>query len=377
MKEITPPMGWNSWNTFTDKIDEKLVIETADALSHNGLAEAGYKYVIIDDCWAEKERDKNGMLAADKQKFPHGMKYVADYVHSKGLKFGMYSCCGTRTCANYPGSFGHEWEDAKQFASWGVDYLKYDNCFKPNCADDPLLYRRMGLALANCGRDIVFAACQWGTENVSDWISTTGAATYRSTGDIKDCWSSVLGIANSQIEALSATPNCFNDMDMLVVGMHGNGGNGYIAAGGSTDTEYETHFALWAMMASPLIIGADVRHLDEVSRCILTNSEVIAIDQDEGRYAPYVLRCASNLHNTFTLVRLLSDGSAALGMFNFNDTAALVSVNFFDVGLSVRGMSMRVRDALHHEDLGVRRELLSATIEPHGSAVYRCTAVND
>lgn len=188
-------MGWNSWNTFTENISEELILSTADVMAESGLLAAGYQYLVIDDCWALKERDSQGNLVADPEKFPHGMKYVADYVHSKGLKFGMYSCCGTRTCAGYPASFEHEFEDARQFAQWGVDYLKYDNCYKPKTVSSELLYHRMGLALANCGRDIVFSACQWGTEEVHRWIRSTGAHLFRSTADIQNCWNSIRDIA--------------------------------------------------------------------------------------------------------------------------------------------------------------------------------------
>ena len=203
----TPPMGWNSWNTFTENINEKLIMESADALVENGLADAGYSYIVIDDCWSLKERNKEGKLVADPEKFPNGMKAVADYVHDKGLKFGMYSCCGTKTCAGYPGSLEHEFSDARQFAEWGVDYLKYDNCYKPNKLTDDILYRRMGMALANCGRDIVFSACQWGTENVHEWIRSTGAHLFRSTGDIVDSWNSIKDIALSQIDKMAYSGN--------------------------------------------------------------------------------------------------------------------------------------------------------------------------
>lgn len=159
MKLTKPPMGWNSWNTFGENINERLVTETADKLIELGLKDAGYEYLVIDDCWAEKSRDENGRLVPDKEKFPNGIKAVADYVHSKGLKFGIYSCVGNRTCADYPGSLEHEFIDAETFAEWGVDYLKYDYCFKPISERGDLLYKRMGLALANCGRDILFSAC--------------------------------------------------------------------------------------------------------------------------------------------------------------------------------------------------------------------------
>ncbi|MBR5858941.1 MAG: glycoside hydrolase family 27 protein, partial [Clostridia bacterium] len=211
----TPPMGWNSWNTFGRNIDEKLIMETADAFIENGLLEAGYNYLVIDDCWAEMKRDENNRLVPDKNKFPNGMKYVADYVHSKGLKFGMYSCAGNLTCAGYPSSFEYEFIDAETFASWGVDYLKYDYCFKPMYQPGHLLYKRMGLALANCGRDICFSACSWGIDQTNEWIKETGAHLWRSTGDINDSWPSVKELLLKQTDYLTTNgKGCFNDMDM-------------------------------------------------------------------------------------------------------------------------------------------------------------------
>ena len=167
---LTPPMGWNSWNTFTWEISEQLIKEAADAMADSGLKDAGYEYIVIDDCWSLHERDAEGRLQADPEKFPHGMKYVADYVHSKGLKFGMYSCAGAITCASYPASYEHEFIDAKTFAEWGVDYLKYDYCFHSIGNPGHLLYKRMGIALANSGRDILFSACSWGADDTRVWI---------------------------------------------------------------------------------------------------------------------------------------------------------------------------------------------------------------
>lgn len=162
MIKLTPPMGWNSWNTFGENINEKMIFETADVMAESGLRDKGYEYLVIDDCWSLRERDENGHLVPDPEKFPHGMKAVADYVHSKGLKFGMYSCAGNMTCAGYPGSYEHEFVDAETFASWDVDFLKYDYCYHSPILHGKYLYRRMGLALENCGRDILFSACSWG-----------------------------------------------------------------------------------------------------------------------------------------------------------------------------------------------------------------------
>ena len=225
---LTPPMGWNSWNTFTWEINDKLIREAADAMASE-LKDAGYEYIVIDDCWSEKQRDSNGRLVPDRWKFPEGIKPVADYVHSKGLKFGMYSCAGTHTCGGHPGSFEHEFDDAETFAEWGVDYLKYDYCYKPDHIPGEILYKRMSTALRNCGRDIMFSACNWGNDDVYKWIRESGAHLFRSTGDIQDNWESIKRLALSQIGNECYGGNfCHNDIDMLVVGMHGGSNNEWI-----------------------------------------------------------------------------------------------------------------------------------------------------
>ena len=372
-----PPMGWNSWNTFTENINEDLVKETVDSMKEQGFLEAGYEYVVMDDCWSLKERDSEGRLVADPEKFPNGIGALADYIHAKGFKFGMYSCCGTRTCANYPGSFEHEFEDAKQFAQWGVDYLKYDNCFKPQNQDGRTLYRRMGMALANSGRDIVFSACQWGTDNVHEWIRSSGAHLFRSTEDINDSWNSIKDIALSQLDKQAFSgAYCHNDMDMLVVGMYGKGGNEYISAGGCTDEEYQTHFSLWAMMNSPLMIGCDIRKINDATKKILLNQDIIAINQDIECRSPFQLSCVSNSIDTFVLVKFLSNGDIAVGMFNLGDVPAMVTVDFWDMGLTVSsGRNLEFYDCIEHENIGVKKEIFSETVAAHGSKVYRCRLV--
>ena len=372
-----PPMGWNSWNTFTEYINEDLIKETVDALKEQGLLEAGYEYVVIDDCWSLKERDEEGRLVADPEKFPNGIKALADYVHEKGFKFGIYSCCGTRTCAGYPGSFEHEFEDAGQFARWGVDYLKYDNCFKPQNQDGRTLYRRMGMALANSGRNIVFSACQWGTESVHEWIRTTGAHLFRSTEDIRDSWNSIKDIALSQLDKQGFSgPYCHNDMDMLVVGMHGKGGNEYISAGGCTDEEYQTHFSLWAMMNSPLMIGCDVRNLTDETKKILLNQDLIAINQDIECRSVFQLNCVSNSPDAFTLVKFLANGDIAVGMFNMGDVPAMVTLDFWDMGLTASaGKSLEFYDCIEHKNVGIKKEIFSEVVSAHGSKVYRCKVI--
>lgn len=367
-------MGWNSWNTFTHAINEDLIKETADAMASSGLKDAGYEYVVIDDCWSLRQRGQNGELVADPEKFPHGMKAVADYVHSKGLKFGMYSCDGTHTCAGYPGSFEHEFQDAATFASWGVDYLKYDNCYKPAHMDGEMLYKRMSLALRNCGRDILFSACNWGHDDVWSWIQGSGAQLFRSTGDIVDSWESIKNLALSQMNKTAYSgPFCHNDIDMLVVGMYGGSNDEYIGGklGGCTDVEYRTHFSLWAIMNSPLMIGCDIRKMNQVTKETLTNPDVIAINQDIECRGPYVVP-GHDPAAIFSLVKPMSDGSLAIGMFNLGDKKAQVNLPFWDMGIpAAAGVGLEITDCWSHENEGRFTERYAASIEPHDCKLLR------
>ena len=246
------------WNTFGEEITEQLIFQMADVMEEEGYKEAGYEYVVIDDCWAMKERDSKGNLVPDPEKFPNGMKAVADYVHKKGLKFGIYSCAGVLTCAGYPSSYDHEFQDAALFAEWGVDFLKYDFCNFPQHADCIKRYHMMSMALKATGRDILFSACNWGRHDSWNWMRSIGAHMYRSTGDIYDNFRSFTGIFKSQLEHLSqSAPYCYNDMDMLTVGMY-NKGN--VAIGKTcTDNEYKMQFSLWCLAGVPLMLGADIR----------------------------------------------------------------------------------------------------------------------
>ena len=374
---LTPPMGWNSWNTFTEEINEKVVKESADIIVESGLFDAGYEYVVIDDCWSLKERDKDGRLQADPEKFPSGMKAVADYVHSKGLKFGMYSCNGPLTCAHYPGSFDHEFIDAETFAEWGVDFLKYDNCFKPKI-DGNILYRRMAMALRNCGRDILFSACNWGAESSEKWINSTGAQMYRSTGDIRDSWQSIKTLALSQIGKITHSgPYCFNDIDMLVVGMYGRSTNELIAnsdISACTDLDYRTHFAFWCMMNSPLMIGCDIRSMSEATKKTLMNRDLIAINQDiEGRNPYYLGSDPDNPRECFWMVKMLSNGDIALGAFNFSDKKRTMTLQLFDIGLPVTtGKCLRAYDCVNQEDAGIFSEIVDLKVEAHDCKIFRC-----
>lgn len=354
MLAIKPPMGWNSWNTFGEKINEKLIIETADAMVEKGYRDAGYEYVIIDDCWALKER-VDGKLVPDPALFPNGMKYLSDYVHSKGLKFGMYSCAGIMTCAGYPSSYGYEFEDAKQFAEWGVDYLKYDFCNFPESANKENAYLTMAMALRNSGRDIVFAACNWGVGNPSQWMRSRGVHTFRSTGDINDSAKSFTDIFKSQFNNVENNGcDFYNDMDMLIVGMNGKGN---VGLGGCTNEEYLLHFAMWAFLGSPLIIGGDIRNLDEASRNILLNKGLISINQDSECRPPFLMRDTGKV---VTMMKILSGGRFAVAIFNLteeSDFSQNISVSFDDLGIhSNTPRSVRLTDALTGEELGIFKD---------------------
>lgn len=369
----TPPMGWNSWNTFGWDISEELIKGTADIWNDLGLLDAGYQYLVIDDCWSLKERDKNGYLVPDPNKFPNGMKAVADYVHSKGLKFGIYSCAGTMTCAGHPSSLEHEFADAQTFADWGVDFLKYDYCYKPHNIPGHILYKRMGMALRNSGRDILFSACNWGSDSCHEWIRSTGAHMFRSTGDIQDNWESIKNIALSQWnKEFYSAPYCYNDIDMLVVGMYGKGN---VALGGCSDEEYKTHFSLWCIMNSPLMIGCDIRSMNEATHSILTNKEVIALNQDpEGRQA-YSMEQWNN-SDVKIYIKPMTDGSFGIGFFNMGDSDGEGSLQFWDIGLTASsGYGLHFRDLWEHEDVGVFTENYTCKLKPHHCRMLRAKPV--
>jgi alpha-galactosidase len=263
-------MGWNSWNRFACDISEDLIKETADALVSSGLSKLGYNYVNLDDCWHATERDADGNLVADPKRFPSGMKALGDYIHAKGLKFGIYSSAGFKTCQAFPASLGMEDLDAAKYAEWGADYLKYDNCYQDHGAPQ-VRYPPMAKALQNSGRDILYSLCEWGRENPATWAPEISHS-WRISGDIKDEWRSIVSRANIAAPLWRyAGPGGWNDPDMLEVGN-----------GGCSMEEYKSHFSLWAMLKAPLIIGNDIRGLtaeDEAMK-ILMNDEIVAINQD-------------------------------------------------------------------------------------------------
>ena len=372
----TPPMGWNSWNTFGGRINEAVIRETADAMVSTGLKDAGYEYVVIDDLWEADERVE-GRLTWDSEIFPNGIPALADYVHDKGLKFGIYSCAGSHTCAGKPASYGYEEVDAQTFAEWGVDFLKYDFCYAPAGVDGPMLYRRMGQALRATGRPILYSLCEWGSHKPWEWGATTGGHMWRTTGDIYDAWESVLDVGFRRQVGLEAYagPGRWNDPDMLIVGMHGEGN---VARGGCTDVEYRSHFSLWCMLAAPLMIGCDVRNMSQATSDILLNTEVIALNQDLlGRQGYKVGSIDWGGEQAHVWAKPLLDGSIAVAMFNLGDMQGRrIAVAWESLGLHDR-RPCTVRDLWAHEDLGTFTSSFSARVDSHDVMLVRLTPTTE
>lgn len=498
----TPPMGWNSWNKFSCHIDENIVREIADAMVSTGMKDAGYEYVVIDDCWMAPTRDANGNLQPDSRTFPHGIKALADYVHSKGLKFGIYSCNGTRTCQGLPASLGYEEQDARLFASWDVDYLKYDFCYseKAVCEIDKITvdgvdyeaeapenvieggaaigflskcsgercvsqigegsgsleftsvhvpragcyqltiqyvhrggdvgpravfmsvngkegqrlrlinwtyerdavstlevpvelqeggnrirfynpytsreitiqnYTKMSQALQATGRPIVFSLCEWGTHRPWEWGAPI-AHLWRTTGDIFDKWESVLSILDRQVGLERyAGPGGWNDPDMLEVGN-----------GGMTATEYRAHFSLWCLLNAPLMAGNDLRHMDEETRAILTNKEVIAVNQDPAGVQGSRIRKDGDQE---VWAKVLANGDRAVILFNRGESDTLMEVSLAELGFGDAGGTAAsagaagapgahyvARDLWEHRDVAFNGEgKLRAVVPGHGVAMFR------
>lgn len=372
----TPPMGWNSWNTFGTEINEDLIKETADAMVKYGYRDAGYEYVSLDDCWAERSRDKNGRLVADHKKFPSGIKALADYVHERGLKLGIYSCAGVATCANYPGSYGHEYEDAETFAEWGVDLLKYDYCYFPESADGRNSYLTMSMALRACGREILFSACNWGYDSPEVWMRGIGAHMYRSGTDIRDNYMSFKNIALDQIKKFDRNaPGCFNDIDMLTVGMRGKGYVTEFEPGDMTWTDYVTQFSFWAFMGAPLILGGDVRNMDEESKKLVLNKELIRINQDKECRPPIAVY-GHNFHlpdvtDRYIMFRLLENNEFALGFFSLGGESVM-NCTFTDCGLPTQaGYGFELTNVMTGENYGICRDYIEVSMEEHSSLILR------
>jgi alpha-galactosidase len=361
---LTPPMGWNSWNKFGCDVSEKLIKETADALVATGMKDAGYQYLVIDDCW-QVRRDAQGRIVPDPDRFPSGMKALADYVHAKGLKFGLYSDAGTGTCAKRPGSKDHEAIDARTYAEWGVDYLKYDWC-NTEGQDTRDSYARMSRALRATGRPIVFSICEWGSTRPWLWAPGIGHL-WRSTGDIQDCWDcgkswggmGVVHIIDLQADLHPfAGPGHWNDPDMLEVGN-----------GGLTTAESRAHFSFWALLAAPLMAGNDLRAMSAETLEILTNREVIAVDQDALGMQGRKVR-DNGPQEVWT--KPLGDGSRAVILFNRGTEASNVSVSWEDIGLAPGGKAL-VRDLWKKTEAGSFTGRFEAKVAPHDVVMVRIT----
>ena len=371
---LTPPMGWNSWNGFGCNVDEKLIRETADAIVASGMKDAGFQYVVIDDCW-HGDRDQQGFIRPDPQRFPSGMKALGDFVHSKGLKFGIYSDVGAKTCGGRPGSRGHEYQDAMTYASWGVDYLKYDWCNSSSLG--PIgAYTTMRDAIRAAGRPIVFSICEWGDNKPWEWAKDVGHL-WRTTGDITACWDceenhgtwsrwGVLRIIDKEKPLRNYSgPGHWNDPDMLEVG------------NGMTTAEDRAHFSMWAMLAAPLMAGNDVRVMSQETRQIFTNEEVIAVDQDPLGMPAFPAVSESGLE---TWAKPLIDGNWAICVLNRSDSSrpfradwknTVVDDALTSRRLDAERMSYRVRDLWANKEIGTTEAPLIAVIPPHDVLMLR------
>ena len=350
---ITPPMGWNDWNRYGCGISDSLIRQQADAMVSSGMQAAGYQYINIDDCWASKSRTSNGSIVPDSSKFPNGMASLASYVHSKGLKLGLYTDAGTATCAGYPGMFGHEQQDANTFASWGIDYLKVDWCSSTG-EDAQTEYTKIGNALRSSGRAILFSLCDWGQSNVWTWGPSVGNM-WRTTGDITDTWSSMLSNFDSNAShASSAGPGGWNDPDMLEVGN-----------GGMSTTQDQAHFSLWAISAAPLITGTDLTSMSSTTKSILTNTDVIAVDQDSlGVQGTKV----SDSNGLQVWSKRLQGGSVAVVLLNRNNSSSNITVNWSSIGISG---SASVRDLWTHSNVGSFNGSYTANVAGTGAVMLK------
>ena len=356
---MTPPMGWNSWNKFACDVSEKLIMETADAMVATGMKDAGYEYVVIDDCW-QIGRDSLGFIVADPERFPSGIKALADYVHSKGLKFGIYSCAGDKTCGGRPGSRGYEYQDALMYAKWGVDYLKYDWCFTEHLNAQGA-YTTMSKALKQARHPIVFSLCEWGGNKPWLWAKEVGHL-WRTTGDIHNCYDCVYShgswTAWGAMQILDmqdglrqyAGPGHWNDPDMMQVG------------NGMTYNQERAHFSMWAMIAAPLMSGNDLRDMNPQTLSVLTNKEVIAVNQDKLGIQGFRHEVKDSVE---TWIKPLSDGSWAVAFLNRSEQVRKFSIDWntfsvtdplYKMNLTTKDANLRFRDVWEKKDLTFKRK---------------------
>lgn len=375
-----PPMGWNSWNTFGVAINESVVREMADAFVSTGLKDYGYNYLVIDDCWSIKDRrDGNGDLIADPEKFPNGIKALADYVHGKGFKLGIYSDAAEKTCSGYPGSLGFEDQDARLWASWGIDFLKYDYCHAPMFNQTIAMerYGRMGEALRNSGREFLYSLCEWGNQAPHLWGRQVGGHMWRVSDDVYDTWINLqlpnwqpLGIDTSidiaQEVHTHGGPGGWNDLDMLVVGLKGKG---QIAGTGMSFVEYQTHMSVWVMACSPLMIGCDVRQLDEETASLLMNREVLDVNQDAlgipARRVKHIGLCE-------VWIKPLADKSVAVAVINRGSRTETVTVKARDIGML--DSHKLARNLWTGEEIADFNVDLPVTVAAHGTVLLKITS---
>lgn len=372
---LTPPMGWNSWNEFACDINEQLIRETADAMVSSGMKDAGYQYIVIDDCW-QISRDKEGNIVADPERFPSGIKALSDYIHSKGLKFGIYSDAGTQTCQERPGGRGYEFQDARTYAKWGVDYLKYDWCHH-GMQNAPASYTLMRDALYKAGRPIVFSICEWGFNQPWLWADTVGHL-YRCTEDIKanflihkPKWSqTVVGIINKVNDLRKYNgPDHWNDLDMLEVGNKG-----------LSIPESRYHFSMWCMLSAPLMTGNNLRNMTDEIVDILTNKEVIALDQDPLGI-PALKWIDYGDHEVW--LKPLANGDYAIAFLNIAEKPWTYEIdlngnriydgdfNTLSDGIYQINDSFKIRDLWKHQNIGSTGEKLKIKVPAHDVVLIR------
>lgn len=375
---MTPTMGWNSWNTFATNIDEALVKETADIMVSSGLLAAGYNYIILDDGWMTRERDANGNLVPDPIKFPNGMKALVEYVHSKGLKFGLYNCAGTKTCAGYPGSRGYEYQDARLYASYNIDFLKYDWC-NTEGINPKEAYKTMSNALKVAGRPMIFNICEWGDNQPWEWAEPLGNS-WRISGDIYPCfdcehkhpenWSSwgFMKIAEMRKDIRKYSgPDHWNDFDMMEVGNEMN------------DTEDKSHFSIWCLMASPLITGNDYRKMSKETLAILTNKQLIAINQDALGIQGFKY---TTIDEVDVWVKPLSDGNWSVAFLNRSEKTKKINFDWtkehiidkdFKYEADFSKTTYKLKDLWQNKDKGTTAKKLVAEIPSHDIIVFKLT----
>lgn len=377
---LTPPMGWNSWNPFGKNVSEQVIRETADYFVSSGMKDLGYTYIVMDDYWQGIRDTVTGVLNYNPERFPSGIKALADYVHSKGLKLGIYSDAGTMTCGDQPGSFGYEEKDAKLFAEWGIDYLKYDYCYCPDYAslnNDYKMaiarYKAMGDALKATGRPIIYSICEWGPRSPWLWGKEVGGHLWRTSYDVGDKWDeprnehSQIGVLTSIDVMLDlerfAGPGGWNDPDMLVIGLNNTG---FIKGGGCNEIEYRTQMSMWCMLAAPLMMGCDVRNMDEATKKILLNKDIIDIDQDPlGNQGFRVYR----KDGIEAFKKPLSGNRVAVAFLNRNSKEGKIKLAYTDLELNPE-LRYSVYDVWKHSEVPQSEGTISAEMRSHECQVF-------